>query len=186
MEHGGGLPCAGVFADFLEPLFHHALRLRGVYGPECFCESQAFDVVVWQCVATLVVNHVKSVVDGCRKSLQDGNLRQVNVCFLDEDQRLMDQLSVSLSEKLPREINEQNALSYHNWFRETLLNLDGRLSRLAPAASFRIELQTKGRMADPKHEWLFADGREQLSVSEPVCEEQRKGVHASVFVRRPE
>lgn len=151
-----GLPVASVLADFLEPLLHHMLRLRGVYDVVYFEEALAFDVVVWRCIHPKVVDHLQAVIDGCKRCVMERKLKRVQVSFLDEEHRVMDQVCVSFAIAADV-VDEKNAVSYYNWFRETLLVLGCRLKRLTPAVSFRVELCLVQKMADNRQWLLFAD-----------------------------
>ncbi len=68
-------------------------------------------------------------------------------------------------------MEQEKAAMLHNWFRETLLVLESRVSGLAPAASFQLELVYMGPMTNDR-DWVLAEGQSdsapQPALMEPV------------------
>jgi hypothetical protein len=183
-----GLSLGEVFAEFLEPLMHHAVRLRGVYDPLLFEQATAFDVPVWRCAHAEVAAYLSRAAAGAKACIDDGKLSRVTLCFFDEERRRTDEVCVRFA-ALPK-VDERSAPLLHSWFREALLGLESRVAGLAPAASFQAELVCAGRLAEPR-EWVLVEGRggsgSSTQVEPAVVEPVRsmgQVVPAEVFVKR--
>lgn len=170
-----------MFAEFLEPLFHHAIYLRGVYDNVYFQETVAYETNVWQCLHPKVVGYIKSAVEACRRNIVAGKLREIHVCFLDNDEKPLDELCLSFAQADEDVVDETNALWYFNWFREVLLTLETTRSQGA-AASFHIKLSVLGSMED-ENEWLFAEGPTQSVTKETLCASSSRFVSVQASVR---
>ena len=188
-----GLSPGEVFAEFLEPLLHHAVRLRGLYDPLLFERATAYEVPVWRCSHPEVASYLSRAVAGCRRAIDDGKLSRVSVCFFDERHCRTDEVCVRLAAPLPK-VDERSAPALHSWFRESLLGLDGGLGGrgLDPAASFQVELVCAGRMGEAR-DWVLVEGRAgsggtgtpapEPAVVEPV-RSLGQVIPAEVFVKR--
>jgi hypothetical protein len=183
----GSSPGADVFADFLEPFLHHALRLRNVYDAVQFQEVVAFDVVVWRCNHPKVTEYIRKAVVGCKAAIEQNKLSRVHLSFFDEMNRKTDQVCICFSGSFPAVVDQKNALWLYNWFREALLNLESQLKGLdATATRFQVEVSMDGIMTENRHEWSIVEGStcSQIpAIVDPVRAVGEK-VPMEVFVKR--
>jgi hypothetical protein len=78
------------------------------------------------CFNQRLAEYLSKAVVGCRKSIEDGKLSRVSVCFFDGEHHKTDEVCVRFG-SFPK-VDEKNAAPLHNWFRESLLVLESRLS----------------------------------------------------------
>ncbi len=182
---GGGAPTLGeAFGEFLEPLFHHAVRLRNVYDAAMFEAAFAFDVPVWRCAHPALAAYIDRAVAACKKSIDEGRLSRVSVCFFDGEGRKCDEVCVRVAGGA--RVDDKSAPWLHSFFRESLLVLESRVSGLESAASFQVELVCAGRMSDNR-EWVLVEGRATATPEAAVVEPVKSlgpSIPAEVFVKR--
>ncbi len=184
---GGSVPAPSlgeVFGEFLEPLFHQAVRLRNVYDAALFETATAYDVPVWRCVHPALAAYLDKAVAACKKSMEEGRLSRVAVCFFDGEGGKSDEVCVRVAGGL--RVDDKSAPWLQSFFRESLLVLESHLVPLSPASSFQVELVCAGRMSD-NTEWVLVEGRAGGTPEAAVLEPVRSlgpNVPAEVFVKR--
>lgn len=160
-----GINVGLLFAEFLAPLFHHAVFLKEIYPAKYFQQCTAYEVPLFRCFHPLVRDYIARACDSCPKWIDGGKLERASVVFFDEFGDKTVSLSVRFSQGRVTATTD-DALYLKNFFRESLLLLERKLAGGPRSSTFQIEIVAAGNLTDNR-DWVLVE-REENSIARVV------------------